>query len=287
MTPLATGQVDRVLASGSVDLSLQPETSSGGLYTFSGDVSVSVTDGSGTAVHTGVGTVSADKHALEATVVLADTAPLDTYDVVWTAKVDTATVQFRSAFETCGGFLFSAADFRRLQPDLASRSATLIAAARYVAEERIERACGCAFVPRGQREELTGDGTSTLLLLWPDVCAIYSLAVDGTELSEDELAALTIAPGGIVRRDTVFPDGASIRVHYRHGSASPPAPVRQAAVTLAAEYLAPPLLPARATSLATDIGNFRITVAGRDGATGIPEVDAVIAEYSRRRPQVG
>jgi hypothetical protein len=32
---------------------------------------------------------------------------------------------------------------------------------------------------------------------------------------------------------------------------------------------------------------FRITIAGRDGETGIPDVDSVLERYSRLLPAVG
>ena len=42
----------------------------------------------------------------------------------------------------------------------------------------------------------------------------------------------------------------------------------------------------RATVEAPDVGFFRVSVAGPDRPTGIPEVDAVITDFGRRRPRV-
>ena len=66
-----------------------------------------------------------------------------------------------------------------------------------------------------------------------------------------------------------------------------PGPIARAAVILCREYLAATELPGRAT--ATSIGDqmFRLTVAGRDGATGLPEVDSAVEQFGRRKYGIG
>lgn len=79
----------------------------------------------------------------------------------------------------------------------------------------------------------------------------------------------------------VGPEGeASIR--YRYGLTEVPVRVSEAVLALAAYYLRPQATPARATGEATDAGFIRYTLAGRDGATGLPEVDAIIEQFGRR-----
>lgn len=212
---------------------------------------------------------------------------LDTYAVSWRAPVGGEEWEWLTALEVAGAHYFGLDAFRRERPDLAAFDDARVAAARRLAEDRIEAACGCAFVPRGAREAVVARGREALPLRWPEPRALYAVAVDGAPLAAEEVAALRLHPGGMVLREGGWPDGALVTLHYEHGLSPTPAPVRHAAMLLAREYLVPSDLPARATLLATEVGSFRLSVAGRDGATGLPEVDAVIAEYSRRRPEVG
>ena len=56
---------------------------------------------------------------------------------------------------------------------------------------------------------------------------------------------------------------------------------------LAAEKALPSTIPARATSINTDVGSYRISQADKTGRTGIPEVDAVIAQFGEDKPVTG
>ena len=56
---------------------------------------------------------------------------------------------------------------------------------------------------------------------------------------------------------------------------------------LAAEKALPSTIPARATSLSTDIGNYRISQADKTGKTGIPDVDAIIGLLGEDKPVTG
>ena len=83
------------------------------------------------------------------------------------------------------------------------------------------------------------------------------------------------------------PDGAAIEVHYAHGYDRPPSDVVDAIMQYVEELLADNPMPRRATSVSTDVGAFRISTAGRDGFTGIPDLDAAVEAHARRRPTVG
>jgi hypothetical protein len=79
-----------------------------------------------------------------------------------------------------------------------------------------------------------------------------------------------------------FTSGA-ITVDYIHGMRAVPDDIASAVARLAAYYLTPTNTPERATGQSTDAGFLRFTVAGVDGETGIPEVDAVIKRRARTR----
>ena len=56
---------------------------------------------------------------------------------------------------------------------------------------------------------------------------------------------------------------------------------------LAAERAKPSTIPARATSLNTDGGAYRISQADKTGKTGIPDVDAIIGLLGEDKPVTG
>jgi hypothetical protein len=72
------------------------------------------------------------------------------------------------------------------------------------------------------------------------------------------------------------------KIRYVYGLDDVPARVSEAVRTLAEYYLRPQATPARATGEATDAGFIRYTLAGKDGATGLPEVDAAIEQFGRK-----
>ncbi len=76
------------------------------------------------------------------------------------------------------------------------------------------------------------------------------------------------------------PEGRAI-IRYRYGLREVPERVSEAVLALAAYYLRPSATPDRATGESTDAGFIRYTLAGKDGATGLPEVDAAIEQYGR------
>ena len=119
--------------------------------------------------------------------------------------------------------------------------------------------------------------------------ALVSASVAGTALTAGELAEITVREWGAFDRPggKAWTAGASCALFYRHGMPAPAGPVAQAAMLLAREYLVRSALSSRATVESTEVGSFRISVAGRDRPTGIPEVDAVIERFGRSRPLVG
>lgn len=248
---------------------------------------VTVSDGAGTEVWEGEPQLGAG--VLAASVPAAAMPLPDTYAVAWDVVLD-GEVSWRrtSHAELCGARLFSLGELQAAYAELATVGDAELEAARLAAEQRLEQAAGVAFVPRGGRWAGRGSGTWRLLLpVQAALTGVVSVTVDG----EAYAGPLAVREWGALDREdgSAWPEASLVAVHYLHGLPLPvPEPVRVAAMVLAREYVVRSALSSRATVEATDVGFFRLSVA--DGAgrpTGIPEVDAVVAAYGRRRPAVG
>ena len=291
MTAAPTGQVDRLTVGSPAALSFTPRDAEGLELTIAAPATVDVFDGAGAAIITAQeATISEDGHALSVALAASALPLLDTYRVEWTAQIGEDERTWETALEIAGGYLFTIAEFRAQRSEFGAYPAATIQNARRLAEDRFEGEVGCAFVPRGQREVLRGDGRDTLILRRVALRAVFSLSIGGESMSpaaidalEDHEAGMLIRPSGVV-----WPAGAPIVIHYAHGYDRPAADVTGAALTLAKEYATPgDAIPARAVLQSTEYGSFRLSVAGRDGRTGIPDVDAVIDFYHRKLPAVG
>lgn len=166
-------------------------------------------------------------------------------------------------------------------------------AARVFAEQWFEAAAHVAYVRRTVTETLTGTGSRLLFLSrWAEVGRPTVVKVAGVDLTADELAAVTAHRYGVLERALVWPAGAEVEVTYPHGyDGLAGAPfgdlVKGAVMTLAAEHAKPSTIPARATSISTDTGSYRISQADRTGKTGIPDVDAIIGLAGADKPATG
>lgn len=219
---------------------------------------------------------------------------LDTYTAVWNfANGQTRTTQF----ELVGGFLFTIADVRALGTPLSNATtypAAVVLAARAAVEDVFEdeKITNRAFRPRGRRFTSDSTGTDTLVVPDFDITRVVSASVDGGALTVSDVK---VESGGTLRLKTgtwglqpwIGTSGAQVQgvqnisVFYEYGFASPPAKVRREALKLAKSYLLEsPLEEGRATAVFTDLGGYRLSIAGRDGWTGIPSVDACLAQYS-------
>lgn len=87
--------------------------------------------------------------------------------------------------------------------------------------------------------------------------------------------------GGQVIRVPGAPQPFPRFVEYLYGKDSMPAEVSAAVLTLAAYTLRPSNRPIGATGESSDAGYIHFTIAGRDGATSIPEVNAAIEQFGR------
>lgn len=70
-------------------------------------------------------------------------------------------------------------------------------------------------------------------------------------------------------------------IEYIYGLDSIPAEVSRAVMELTAFMLRPSNVAANATGESTDAGYIHFTIAGRDGATAIPSVNAAIEQFGR------
>lgn len=235
----------------------------------------------------------------EATLPASILGTLDVLDCSWSVTVAAVVQPRKTQVEVVGGFLCSVAEIRASDPvlaDVAKYPDLAVEAAREAAEERLERLCAVAFRPRGRRVNLSGDGTGTLLL--PDVEPLRLVSASVTSwagqtpipFGAEDLADVGLYDwGALLRRARgVWARGAgNVALLYEHGLPAPPEPVRRAAVTLARVALIRSPIPERATAESSEAGTIRFSIAGRDGWTGYPEVDAVIDQFGRAIPATG
>lgn len=248
-------------------------------------VTVKILDGAGATVVEDVPLIVEGELAYDLDAALVP--ELDTYTAVWTGTADAAEQEWRTEFELVGGYLFEISDMRASRAELENTTkfpTAKLRDARVTAEQRFELGCHVAFVPRGARVELRGDGTRTLLVPIVELRRVYAVTVDGVAIDVDDLV---VEPWGALVRSSAWPKGSRIAVHLEHGYSAPEGPVSEAVLELARDYVMPSNLPARATGISSDVGFMRFTLAGKDGTTGIPNVDAAIAAYGRSIPAVG
>ena len=274
---------------GAYALTVATIDAAGAAVTATAPVAIEVFDGTGTSVYTGSATPTLG--LCTAAVPVAELTELDTYTAVWTDDAE-SPLQWPSTVELCGGHLFEVADLRDFDPAFASTAKypeAKMRQARLSAEIRFERAARLAFAHRARRIAVPGDGSFRRRLPDNAVYSVLSASVDGVALTVDELAALVVQEWGALDRvdGLVWTAGKTIAVHYLHGEGYAPEPVVTACKLLAREYLMKSSLSSRAISESTDVGFFRLSVAGPGHSTGIPEVDEVAREFGRDRPNIG
>jgi hypothetical protein len=213
---------------------------------------------------------------------------LDEYSVAWTFP-DTTTRT--THFELVGTFLFTQAELRATDPVLADETKypdAMLVEAREDTEQRFEAAAFVSFTLRGGREYLNGTGLSTLMSRYQELQTLVSAKINSTPI---DVSVIAVYPHGRLFRSagwtTSFSLGRNVELLLEHGYREVPEPVRRVGLLYARAKLLRSALEQsdRATAVFTDIGGYRLTLAGRDGPTGIPEVDAVIGpDGFGRRP---
>jgi hypothetical protein len=209
-------------------------------------------------------------------------AVLDTYTVTWTLPDATTRT---TEFELVGSFLFTQAELRGLDKVLEDESEfpdAKIVDARENTERRFEEAAEVSFTLRGARLLVDGRGTSKLLTGRQELRRLVALKLNGVTMS---MSDVKVYEHGTLYLEAGWPCGnRNLEALVEHGFATVPEPVRRVALLYARSVLLRSALEQsdRATAVFTDIGGYRLTLAGRDGPTGLPEVDAVLEQFGRR-----
>jgi hypothetical protein len=265
-------------------LTLSQQWSEGGVAVDPGTVTVGILRADGTVlVAAGTSTNGTGTAARTFNLTTTHTGLLDYLTVTWTSTLKGTLISY---VEVVGGFLFSIADARAVKPldNATTYPASKIVEARTLAEQALEDACGVAFVPRYTRQTVTAYGGTTILARWPLVRSLRAATTDGVALTNSELTDVRVLGTGEIYHPGRWINGfASTTIAYEHGHDRPPLRVSRACLLLAKSWLTAGPVDDRATSINTEDGFIALSTPGIRGAvTGIPEVDATIAEYSYR-----
>lgn len=246
---------------------------------------VTITRDDGTAVVTAQPTTEAGTGIVSYTVTPTHTALLDTWTVGWTATFGGLSQTFTDIVEVAGGVLFTLAQARALKPldSLTAYTTAQISEARTMVETALEDACGVAFVPRYAKGTFSGSGTSTMLMP-PRIRSVRSASNEGVAVSAPYLATMRMLPTGELYYPSIWGSGfANYEIAYEWGYDYPPPRVSQAALLWCKNFLVKGPIDDRTTSVVSEDGTFALSTPGMRGAmVGIPEVDAVIDQYSLR-----
>lgn len=248
---------------------------------------IDILDGAGVSVFGTAPTVTPTEGLLSTSVPIADLEHLDSYKAIWSGSVGDEEQEWHSYFELVGDNVFHIEDLREFDTSFADEEAypdAALQAARTWAEQRFEEAAHVAFVPRGKRAVVMGTGTDTVFLPTVACRSLVSVSVNGTAL---DTSSLVLWESGKLVNPSLWTASARIDVHYEHGYTVAPEPVKRAVLLLAKEALAESALSSRAISESTDAGFIRLSIAAPGGRIGIPEVDAVAADFGRKPVWIG
>lgn len=232
------------------------------------EATLAIYDGAGSAFREGVAAeVGGGSASCE--IDLRD-MPLDTYLCRWSFGAGTVLTLCEAPYFTVDEFR-AFDDGSKLSSEVTDGR---IADIRSHVEGTFERAGGVAFVPRGARDAIVASGTKTAYRLSnPMPRRILSCTADGSDIS----GSVRIRGDFLVLARPVG-HGRCIDVHYEHGYAAPPDALRHNAMLFADALVGSPSVNPRATGQEMDYGYVKFSVAGKDGATGIPEVDAFLSD---------
>lgn len=186
---------------------------------------------------------------------------------------------------------FTLAEFQLL-PDLPSATeAEVLAAAAYFTEI-VEREVGRPLVPRTFTETFSGCGSRQLVLGQPDIRSLTTVTVDGASVN---VALLTAVSGVLQYLGGGLWSGATpsnVVVVYSAGKfATCPADIKNAVMWATRDRLLEQSnqagIDVRKTSVSTEFGVTSYVLPGEKRPTGYPELDALIASYSRKVPSLG
>jgi hypothetical protein len=170
--------------------------------------------------------------------------------------------------------------------------ADILAAAAYFVEI-VEREVGRPFIPRTYTETFSGCGSRTLVLAHANVRSLTSVTVDGVSVTTTLLSSAS----GVLR----YLDGtawssvqpSNVVVTYVAGKyATCPADIKDAVLQATRDRLLGQTdaagIDIRRTSQSNELGGTTTYVLpGEKRPTGYPDLDALIASYSRNVPSFG
>lgn len=226
-----------------------------------------------------------------------------TYDTVATAIVagDRIRWTYLDSLSTAAGTaLFTIAEARAFDKAQLANATTYPDATIEDTEADIRaefaEILGFHLVPTVVTECLDGDGSSDLLLSYPEVTAVSAVNIidtDGTStaFTAAELSDLIVFNRGkLVRRggDTFDIGTYNVQVTYTAGLTSLPGRLKRAALMVCVRRLVPTDVPWEATGGQFDGGiNWTLTVdPSRNRWYGNDQVDGVLAFYRRRLPGI-
>jgi hypothetical protein len=232
-------------------------------------------------------------------ITLTHVASSGVYSVYWTPTMlghhtpvftvtGTSTVRggvFTEGFDVYGVTITTIADLRYRYPDLADSSKYPDGRVREKLRAAVQQwndLAALSMAPFGKTYTTVGDGGMTLNLPDVEIRDIVTFTIDGiavptTSYTFDRRGGvLTLIAGWFTWRKDVV-------IHYEYGLDNPPGAVVDAVQQRAVELLVPPQSGlGRMTSVANDLGFARISLAGKDGTTGVPDFDATASLYGRR-----
>lgn len=204
----------------------------GGLVTIT-----RVSDGS-TVVSAGSAVGTGNTGQVMYTLSTVQTALLDRLKATWTGTVGSQAQTVVTYVDVVGGFLISLADLKALYP---SKTADEWAFIRAVAEDRLEGACGMAFVPRFRLDTVGRPrwrgGWGAVRLPFDDVRAIRSVTQRYHGVTYTwTVAQLAVADiRGPLLRGPFSSGWGEVTVGYEHGLDAPGNEAMQVALLVAQE----------------------------------------------------
>jgi hypothetical protein len=240
---------------------------------------VTITRADGTAIVTGQPATATPGVDGEFTFTLspAQNDRLDRLTAVWTSTLGSAS----TVMEMCGGFLIPAVDLVALYP---GESNAERAARRNDIEQRLEAACGVAFVPRHERENLTACRRGRVHLKWGRVRSLRSVTVGSVLWSAGQVAALDVEPvTGVVWGLPTSRLHGDVTIEYEHGLDNPGQDCRAAARDALTETYGPDRVDGRILRKAVD--HVEVTYA-RSSSSEFTSPRVVAFVHNHRRPLI-
>ena len=248
-----------------------------GVQVDAGAVTVGIDDAAGNeVVAAGTATSKAGTGTTTTyTYQLAIQATLNLLTATWT-RTDTGAA-LQDQVEVVGGHLFTVADALGFKDRVgASIPVADIISHRDDITNLFQDVCRRSFVPKYGREVVTFNDSGVAWTGWPDLTLVRSLA-DRYGTAWD-LATLETTTAGRLYLPGMTPGQAT--VEYEHGLTRVPAAIKRAALIYLMNLAAGSDLLDRAIVHTDETGTYRLQQPDATHATGIPEVDTALAQYT-------